>query len=118
MPYIDTTGSQAGSTLFVERTKDTILSLAVLLQAKFKVGFAGGRGGSIFWGTLTTPEGHIGHIEQRFIGNRRAPMSVNSFILWFSKNFYKMALATMVTIGSLFSKNKGPLFGCCTLLCL
>ena len=39
---IDTTGSQAGSTLLVERTKDTILSLAVLLKAKFKVDFAVG----------------------------------------------------------------------------
>ena len=39
-PYtIDTTGSQAGSTLLVERTKDTILSLAVLLKAKFQVDF-------------------------------------------------------------------------------
>jgi hypothetical protein len=39
---IDTTGSQAGSTLLVERTKDTILSLAVLLKAKFKIDFAVG----------------------------------------------------------------------------
>jgi len=39
---IDTTGSQAGSTLLIERTKDTILSLAVLLKAKFKVDFAVG----------------------------------------------------------------------------
>jgi hypothetical protein len=37
---IDTTGSQEGSTLLVERTKDTILSLTVLLKAKFKVDFA------------------------------------------------------------------------------
>jgi hypothetical protein len=39
---IDTTGSQAGSTLLVERTKDTTLSLAVLFKAKFKVDFAVG----------------------------------------------------------------------------
>jgi hypothetical protein len=37
---IDTTGSQEGSTLLLERTKDTILSLTVLLKTKFKVDFA------------------------------------------------------------------------------
>jgi hypothetical protein len=36
---IDTTGSQPGSTLFVDRTKDTILSLLVFLKTKFKVDF-------------------------------------------------------------------------------
>ena len=39
---IDTTGSQAGSTLLVERTKGTTVSLAVLLKANFKVDFAVG----------------------------------------------------------------------------
>ncbi len=38
---IDTNSSQAGSTLLVERTKDTIISLAVPLKAKFKVGLTG-----------------------------------------------------------------------------
>ena len=57
---IDTTGSQAGSTLLVERTKDTILSLPVLLKAKFKVDFAlGTEEDPSFEGTLRTPEGHI-----------------------------------------------------------
>ena len=37
---IDTTGSHPGSTLVVASTKDTILSLAVLLEANFKVEFA------------------------------------------------------------------------------
>ena len=56
---IDTTGSQAGSTLLVERTKDTILSLAVLLKANFKVDFAvGTKEDPSFGGTLRTPEGH------------------------------------------------------------
>jgi len=56
---IDTTGSQAGSTLLVERTKDTILSLAVLLKAKFKVDVAvGTEEDPSFGGTLRTPEGH------------------------------------------------------------
>ncbi len=60
---IDTTGSQAGSsgrsTLLVERTKDTILSLAVLLKAQFKVDFAVGTEEDPFsGGTLWTSEGH------------------------------------------------------------
>ena len=56
---IDTTGSQAGSTLLVERTKDTILFLAVLLKAKFKVDFGVGTEEDVsFGGTLRTPEGH------------------------------------------------------------
>ena len=51
---IDTTGSQVGSTLLVERTKDTILSLAVLLKAK--VDFAvGTEEDPSFGGTSRTP---------------------------------------------------------------
>jgi hypothetical protein len=40
---IDTTNSQSGSTLVVEKTKDNIISLAVLLQDGFKVDFPVGR---------------------------------------------------------------------------
>ncbi len=39
---IDTTNSQPGSTLLVEKTKDNIISLAVLLKAGFKVDFVVG----------------------------------------------------------------------------
>ena len=55
---IDTTNSQSGSTLVVEKTKDNIISLAVLLQDGFKVDFAVGRpDDSCFSGILYTPEG-------------------------------------------------------------
>ncbi len=55
---IDTTNSQPGSTLLVEKTKDNILSLTVLLKAGFKVDFAVGTADdSCFAGTLYTPEG-------------------------------------------------------------
>jgi hypothetical protein len=36
---IDTTNSQPGSTLLVEKTKDNIISLAILLKAGFKVDY-------------------------------------------------------------------------------
>ena len=53
---IDTTASQAGSTFLVERTKDTILSLDVLVKTKFKVDFAvGTEEDPSFGGTLRTP---------------------------------------------------------------
>ena len=55
---IDTTNSQSGSTLLVEKTKDNILSLVVLLKTGFKVDFAvGSDDDSCFVGTLYTPEG-------------------------------------------------------------
>ncbi len=55
---IDTTNSQPGSALLVEKTKDNIISLAVLLKAGFKVDFAVGRADdSCFGGILSTPEG-------------------------------------------------------------
>jgi hypothetical protein len=55
---IDTTNSQPGSTLLVEKTKDNIISLAILLKAGFKVDFAAGRADdSCFGGILYTPEG-------------------------------------------------------------
>jgi hypothetical protein len=55
---IDTTYSQPGSTLLVEKTKDNIISLAVLLKAGFKVDFAVGRPDDTgFGGILYTPEG-------------------------------------------------------------
>ena len=55
---IDTTNSQSGSTLVVEKTKDNIISLAVLLQDGFKVDSAVGRvDDSCFDGILYTPEG-------------------------------------------------------------
>ena len=55
---IDTTNSQPGSTLLVEKTKDNILSLEVLLKTGFKVDFAvGSVDDSSFDGTLYTPEG-------------------------------------------------------------
>jgi hypothetical protein len=55
---IDTTNSQPGSTLLVEKTKDNILSLTVLLNAAFQVDFAvGSVDDSCFDGTLYTPEG-------------------------------------------------------------
>ena len=55
---IDTTNSQPGSTLLVEKTKDNIISLAILLKAGFKVDFAvGSTDDSCFGGNLYTPEG-------------------------------------------------------------
>ena len=54
---IDTTNSQPGSTLLVEKTKDNIISLAILLKAGFKVDFAVGSADSCFGGNLYTPEG-------------------------------------------------------------
>ncbi len=55
---IDTTNSQPGSTLLVEKTKDNIVSLAVLLKAGFKVDFTVGRADdSAFGGSLYTSEG-------------------------------------------------------------
>jgi hypothetical protein len=55
---IDTTNSRPVSTLLVEKTKDNIISLAVLLKADFKVDFAVGRADdSCFGGILYTPEG-------------------------------------------------------------
>ena len=55
---IDTTNSQSGSTLLVEKTKDNIISLVVLLKAGFKVDFAVGRADdSCFDGILYTTEG-------------------------------------------------------------
>jgi hypothetical protein len=55
---IDTTNSQPGSTLLVEKTKDNIISLAILLKAGFQVDFAVGRADdSCFGGSLYTPEG-------------------------------------------------------------
>jgi hypothetical protein len=56
---IDDTGEQTGSTLLVERTKDTILSLDVFLKGKFKVDFTvGTEEDPSFGGILRTPEGH------------------------------------------------------------
>ncbi len=50
--------SQPGSTLLVEKTKDNIHSLEVLLKSDFKVDFAVGTADdSCFDGTLYTPEG-------------------------------------------------------------
>ena len=55
---IDTTNSQPGSTLLVEKTKDKIISLAILLKAGFEVDFAVERADdSCFGGILYTPEG-------------------------------------------------------------
>ena len=55
---IDTTNSQSGSTLLVEKTKDNILSLVVLLKTGFKVDFAvGSADDSCFGRTLYTAEG-------------------------------------------------------------
>ena len=55
---IDTTNSHPGSTLLVEKTRDNIISLTVLLKAVFQVDFAVGRGDdSWFGGILYTPEG-------------------------------------------------------------
>jgi len=55
---IDTTNSQPGSTLLVEKTKDNIISLAILLKAGFQVDFAvGSADDSCFGGNLYTPEG-------------------------------------------------------------
>ncbi len=55
---IDTTNSQPGSTFLVEKTKENILSLTVLLKTDFKVDFAvGSADDSYFDGTLYTPEG-------------------------------------------------------------
>ena len=55
---IDTTNSQPGSTLIVEKTKDKIVSLAVLLKTGFKVDFAVWRpDDSCFGGILYTSEG-------------------------------------------------------------
>ncbi len=55
---IDTTNSQPGSTLFVDKTKDNIISLTILLKADFKVDFAVGRDDdSCFGGSLYRCEG-------------------------------------------------------------
>ena len=55
---IDTTNSQSGSTLLVEKMKDNILLLVVLLKTGFKVDFAVGRADdSYFGGILYTSEG-------------------------------------------------------------
>jgi hypothetical protein len=55
---IDTTNSQPGSTLLVDKTKDNIISLVILLKAGFKVDFTVGRADdSCFGGSLYTPEG-------------------------------------------------------------
>jgi hypothetical protein len=55
---IDTTNSQPGSTLLVEKTKDNIISLAILLKSGFKVDVAvGSADDSFFGGNLYTPEG-------------------------------------------------------------
>ena len=60
---IDTTNSQPGSTLLVEKTKDNILSLTVLLKAGFKVDFAvGSADDSCFGGILYTSEGILIHL--------------------------------------------------------
>ena len=40
---IDTTNSQTGSTLLVEKTNDNVISLEVLLKVDFKVDFVVGR---------------------------------------------------------------------------
>jgi hypothetical protein len=65
---IDTTNSQPGSTLLVEKTKDNILSLAVLLKTDFKVDFAFGTADdSSLGGVLYTPEGF--HIQLVFYDN-------------------------------------------------
>jgi hypothetical protein len=55
---IDTTNSYPGSTLLVDKTKDNIISLVILLKVDFKVDFAVGRDDdSYFGGSLYTPEG-------------------------------------------------------------
>ncbi len=55
---IDTTNSQSGSTLLVEKTKDSINSLVVLLKVGFKVDVSMGRPDvSSFDGILYKPEG-------------------------------------------------------------
>jgi hypothetical protein len=55
---IDTTNSQPGSTFLVEKTKDNIISLVILLKAGFKVDFAVGKpDDSCFGGILYTREG-------------------------------------------------------------
>jgi hypothetical protein len=55
---IDTTNSHHGSTLFVDKTKDNIISLVILLKDGFKVDFVVGRDDdSYFGGILYTPEG-------------------------------------------------------------
>jgi hypothetical protein len=55
---IDTTNSQPGSTLFVDKTKDNIISLVILLKAGFKVDFVVGRDDdSCFGGSLYTSQG-------------------------------------------------------------
>ncbi len=55
---IDTTNSQPGSTFLVEKTKDNIISLTVLLKDVFKVDFDVGRADdSCFDGILYTSEG-------------------------------------------------------------
>ncbi len=40
---IDTTNSKTGSTLFVEKTENNVISSTVLLKTDFKVDFAVGR---------------------------------------------------------------------------
>jgi hypothetical protein len=55
---IDTTNSQPGSTLLVDKTKDNIISMVILLKVDFKVDFAVGRDDdSSFGDSLYTPEG-------------------------------------------------------------
>jgi hypothetical protein len=55
---IDTTNSQPGSTLLVDKTKDNIISLTILLKGDFKVDFPVGRDDdSCFGGSLYTTEG-------------------------------------------------------------
>ena len=55
---IDTINSQSGSTLIVEKTKDNILHLTVLLQTDFKADFAVGSAlHTYFYGFLYTHEG-------------------------------------------------------------
>jgi len=55
---IDTSNSHPGSTWLVDKTKDNIISLEILLKTDFKVDFAVGRDDdSCFVGSLYTPEG-------------------------------------------------------------
>jgi hypothetical protein len=54
---IDTINSEPGSTLLVDKTKDNIISLTILLKAGFKVDFVVGRDDdSCFVGSLYTSE--------------------------------------------------------------